>query len=1279
MKVIKDTNQGILLNHFSVDDRFYLAVTVMTFFAFAAPDEGLPEQEMWPFAQKELGKDPILDMAMPKPLGEIFVHGYAFAPQGKAVPALPVELHVGPVSKALYVFGDRFWKRSGGVVAVISDPQPFTVMPLSWARAFGGPGFDRNPLGKGFAAVRNERGEEIWPLPNIENPQRLIAAPHDRPEPAGVAPLDYTWPQRAKKLGTYDQRWFETRWPDYPEDMDWTYFNAAPEDQQRLDFFTGGEKILLKHLHKDKPLIESRLPELRQRCFVNVLADRNDPEGEKVFKEVKTHLETVWLFPHAERGIAIFRGAIEVADDEAIDVRQLYLVTERLAEAPGTMEHYYEEFKKRLNRKIPAEAAAAADQARADAKEKLAALAERLKDLPLEINDAVAQGMGLAPSPVRTTAELVREAQTNIDQKLKLFDDAEERLGKTKAKYGHLVKVDLSGIAQGRQELAAAGLELAAIPGIAAEAQAEHGQLLDGIRDKVKGMQGKIDPALLAKHGLDDPDRYVEQYKLPTTDPWQEQGMRFIEKCRDNLELYPKILKMLTAMGFRRYTIRRSWVGINPSPEIHDPVAWGLPVENPDRANPREFIIPAGLVVPSFHGATLHRIHIRTLRQQTYPPPDFPTLTFWVGRQITHPVLVEGSGEMAMVIGAGKGKPFLRVAYEFEAILLHQEIGDLCAVTAMGDPGVKLEKEVESSLKEAPQFLVIIYPGAEEAANRDIKLWKEKYPQAEAITLPVGKTLYETKMAGVDIWQWIADALRPDLAPAPETKPKEVDLGKPGAVTALIPVIDVAAIIKKVKDAITADIQPDIDRLEARKKETLDKARQQLAAQGKDLDELMKPAEKSLLDEANPFAAAQGKNAGHFADLRQHLGKKGALSPQLAEKIAEAEKMSNDVFSQAAAQYEEGMAKLAAAEAQTGAGLPDWAKKLFAQAGIDPDDPMLMRALTREEVIERRQKGLSLAGKNLTGLDLSGLDLSGADFRKAKLMKANLKGCRLDGADFTTALANEADFTAASLREAKLVKGLFQQAKFTGATMTGGDLTKAVMSEADLTGADLREACLTKTLLEKAVLKETKLIGAAAGQAYFLSADASGADFSGADLAKAIFQKAKLDGTNFSGVKAAKILFVESAGSNVNFSGADLFNARILNGSAFTGSDFRNAKAQKASLMKSDLSGSDFRGMDIKRGLVQECNLAGADLSGVAAREARFTKSDLSDANCRGVRMFQGSLRKSKLVRTDLREANLYSVEFFRTGVGETKFDGANLKMTKLYKRTDLLPENKSK
>jgi uncharacterized protein YjbI with pentapeptide repeats len=1274
MKVIKEPDQGILLNYFSVDNRYYLAVTVMTFFDFRDPDQPLSEQELWPFVQKELGTDTILDSGMPKPQGELLVHGYAFAPAEKPVPALPVEVRVGPVAKQLNVFGDRFWKRAGDSVTIISDPVPFTVMPLSWSRSFGGAEFAHNPLGKGIASIHNERGEQLVPLPNIEHPQRLIAAPHDRPEPAGFAPLDSAWPQRAKKTGTYDQNWLAHRWPSFPEDMDWTFFNAAQDDQQRLDFFAGGEKLALKHLHKHKPLIESRLPALRQRCFINCLADPHKPRGETLFKEVPTRLETIWLFPHAERGIALFRGAVEVADDEALDVQQLYLVTEALAEQPKTIEQHHEQFIKRLNRKIPEAAAAAAAQAKAEAQAKLAAVAERLKDLPLEISDAMDRGMGLAPSPGRTTAQLVERAQTSAVQKIQLLDDAEKRLQTLKGKFGHLVKVDLSGIARGRERLTALSAELALLPGMASAAHADLDQGLQGVKAKVQGMQGKLSAEHLAKHHLDDPDRFIEQFKQPKPDPWQEQGMRFVEKCRDNLEQYPQIMKMLTAMGLRRYTIKRFWIGINPTTEVHDPASWGLPERDPDRESPCELTLPAGIVVPCFDKALLRRIRIRSLQQHTYPPPDFPKLSFSEGLQLSRDVVVEGSGDTALVIGAGQGKACIRVAHEFEAVLLHQEIGDLCAVAALSEPGVKPDKETAALMKQAPQFLVLLYPGATDPANREISLWQAQYPQAEPLTLPAGKNLHEAKRGGADIWQWIADALRPDLAPSPDKKPKEADISKPGAVASLVPVIDVTAMITKVRDGIMAKVQPDIDLVETKKKVVLDTARKQLAAQGHDLDQLMKTPVKSLMDEANPFKAAQEKNAGQLAALRQSMAQKGPLSSQLSAKLAEADRINNEVLSKAASQYESGLARLEAAKAQAAAGLPGWAKKLFAKVGFDPDDPKAIKPLTRDEVVTCHGQGRSLAGKNLSGLDLSGLDLSGVDLRKAKLIKTNLKGCCLDGADLSRAIANESDFSDASLQKARLGRGIFQKAIFTKAKLAGSDFSQAILKEADFSGADLRDALLEKALLEKALLKGANLAGASAAQANFIGTDATEACFSRADLTKTIFLKARLDGADLSGATAQKLIFLETKGDKVNFSSANLFNARIYNDSSFTNGDFRDTRAQNASWMKSDLSGSDFRGMEIRRGLVQECNLAGANLSGVAAREARFTKSDLSNANCKELKLFQGSLRKSKLGRTDLSKANLYGVEFFRTGVGETRFDGANLKMTKLHNRTDLLP-----
>jgi len=1272
MKVIKDLDQGLLLNYFGLDNRFYLSVTIMTFFDFNNPDQPISEQKMWPFIQEELGGETIFDMGMPKPKGEVLLWGRCFARDGKPVPASQVSFQLGPIRKALYVFGDRQWKKSA-IGLTISDPEPFTEMPVIFERAFGGTGFDKNPVGKGINKVVIPDVGEIHPLPNIEDPKHIIGSTKDSPWPAGFAPFDFSWPQRAKKLGTYDNKWFLEHWPFYPEDMDWTYFNAAPEDQQMEAFFNGNERFTVTNMHKTKQTIDSRLPNVRHRLFINQLADKNKPEGDKNFKEIHTHIDTIWLFPHAERGVVIYRGSAETADDEALDVTHIYIATEEPSSKPKTIEQFREEFEKRLDRKIPESAVAA----KAKAREKLAEAAERLKDLPQEIADSFAAGLGQMPSPVRTHAETIAMAIDLIDKQGLLLDAGETKLLETKAKLGHITKIDTSGFQKMRQMLAESRAELQGMSAMIEESSSNLETTQKEMGNAYKKALSRIDPALLKEKGI-DPDMDFDVFKKTPEDLWHERGMRFIERCRDDLESRPEYLNILVAMGLRRYTIKRAWIGTHPIHETDDPVLWGLPEEKNDKKNPKELDLPPGLVIPSFDKAKLHRIRIGSYRD-IYPPPDFPRLSFKTARKLAKETIIEGSGPMAMVHATEAGRPFVRVAFEFEALLLHQELGGFCAVIAMKDPEVAMDEETAGFLKKAPQFLVLQYPDSKEPADSDIDIWKALYPQAEPITLPTGTNLFEAKKAGVDLWKWVADALHPDVAPDFETKPKEVDINNPGALAALIPTFDVSAIIKKTRDAMMAEMKPEFDLMEKKKKEMMEAARKTLKSKGLNADKLLESTKTSVRGDENPFAAMKNQYADEFSKIRQHLRKRGLLTTDMERKIAEAEKTSSDLLSKAAARYEEGSAMLATAEKKVSAGLPDWTKKLLVDAGIDPEDSSSFGRLTREQVIERYGRGLSFTGKNLSGLDLSGLDLSGANLARTILKKANFSNCILDGADLTLTIANEADFSHASIKNAKLQKGLFRNAKFIEANLTESDLAKALMNEADFSGAILSGAILEKVLFEKAVLKKANLSDAKAEQAYFFSADMTYADFSGANLTKAMFLKAIIEGTNLSNASVRSVHFIETKGRKVNFAGADMYNSRIFNGSAMPDSIFTNVKADKACWIKSDLSGSDFRGTVMTRGLIQECNLAGSNLSGMSAKETRITKTDLSNVNMEKINLFQGSLRKSKLVRTNLNNANLYGVEFYRTGVGDTRFEGTNLKMTKLFRRTDLLPEKRDR
>jgi uncharacterized protein YjbI with pentapeptide repeats len=344
MKVIKPLNQSLLYKVFEEEKKCYLSVTILSFFPFEGSSGLLSEIDLWKYAGTELGKDAMLDMCMPKPRGEVLVVGKCFAPGSEPVPASEVRLRFGPIDKTLYVFGDRFWSRKGGIVKAISDPLPFTEMAVSYQNAFGGPDYRKNPLGKGHAPVKTDTGEKIHPLPNIEDPQDLIDSPKKKPSPAGFAPIDLTWPQRFDKAGTYDQKWQRERFPGLAEDIDRTFFNAAPEDQQIEGFFKGDEPFEIKGMHPEKPLIQANLPAFKSRCFIN----RKTEEGEQ-FREIGTRLDTAWLFPHAEKGIIVYRGTVEVGTDDAEDVLHMLLAYERLNDQPRSFEHYQEAFLKRID------------------------------------------------------------------------------------------------------------------------------------------------------------------------------------------------------------------------------------------------------------------------------------------------------------------------------------------------------------------------------------------------------------------------------------------------------------------------------------------------------------------------------------------------------------------------------------------------------------------------------------------------------------------------------------------------------------------------------------------------------------------------------------------------------------------------------------------------------------------------------------------------------------------------------------------------------------------
>lgn len=333
VRIIKPKTLGIITRTQPQPVGTLFIVSVYGLFDVQAPGTFLMDQAMWPALAKELPDGVVFDTGMLKPQGEMLIAGRAVAPGGTPVKAMMIEARLGTLVKRAAVFGDRYWMGRGGGFA-FSDPVPFTEMPIDPRRMFGGPDHPVNTVGVGHRALQTFDAAHPSPLPNFEDPLRLIRSIDDAPPSAGLGPIDPMSREKQKYAGTYDKLWQEKLAPALPLDADPRLFCAAPQDQRIPGFFAGDEPL---HVVGMTPAGYSGvLPGLRARAFVE---RTSDPAG---FCELDMRLDTVLLLGSLGKGVVVFRGALPVADIDAKDIATTLLAYERMNEVPRPIEHYAE-------------------------------------------------------------------------------------------------------------------------------------------------------------------------------------------------------------------------------------------------------------------------------------------------------------------------------------------------------------------------------------------------------------------------------------------------------------------------------------------------------------------------------------------------------------------------------------------------------------------------------------------------------------------------------------------------------------------------------------------------------------------------------------------------------------------------------------------------------------------------------------------------------------------------------------------------------------------------
>lgn len=273
------------------------------------------EQEPILEADEYLGKgkpqsDPVRvesDLVAYKPMTDVIILAKAHAPAGRPVKVLDVGVQVGAARKIARVFGNRKAFVTGTGIG-FSEPEAFTEMPIDYSRAYGGRDeksdegiqyvYLKNGAGRGFVIKNQPQSVQDLALPNIEDPQKLLAPQNlvmgsfERwklwPDPVGFGYLNKNSHPRFTLAGLPPEHWAQAEAdrqqslkkapevgtkpsavpPPVPPMMNPLFFNGASKGLA-LPFLKGDETFKLAHLDKDFPQFAFILPGVRPTAWID--------------------------------------------------------------------------------------------------------------------------------------------------------------------------------------------------------------------------------------------------------------------------------------------------------------------------------------------------------------------------------------------------------------------------------------------------------------------------------------------------------------------------------------------------------------------------------------------------------------------------------------------------------------------------------------------------------------------------------------------------------------------------------------------------------------------------------------------------------------------------------------------------------------------------------------------------------------------------------------------------------------------------------------------------
>lgn len=341
MNLLKPRKIGTLYKPYSFKGNHYFSVAAMMSF-------NLQTGEIYPETDAKaqyhsLMNGHIFDLAMPKGSPEVIVMGSAIPPEPKKY--YEVSVSIGDIQKAIKVIGNR--KRKSPLGAIVTT-EAFTRIPLDYEYTYGGKNSQQNPVGIGAgspstAPLSNSDTAKntATDLPNLIPAYRradgvVVSKSSKNNKIAALGPVGVDWPQKIPQAGSYNDQWLNQRYPGFPDDLDFHFFNRAAEDQQQVDPFYGGMDYELTGMHADYPTLNGQLPWVVFKCFYQM-------QNQKALNECLLDIDTVWFFPEQQLGVMIGRGTFLVQDSDGLDVASLLLAYEDSRHSPRDVKYYQEQ------------------------------------------------------------------------------------------------------------------------------------------------------------------------------------------------------------------------------------------------------------------------------------------------------------------------------------------------------------------------------------------------------------------------------------------------------------------------------------------------------------------------------------------------------------------------------------------------------------------------------------------------------------------------------------------------------------------------------------------------------------------------------------------------------------------------------------------------------------------------------------------------------------------------------------------------------------------------